>query len=125
MRVRSAPIVVFLRIRIVIFRSRLRLPPRVVFDVDVGIDVDVDDAIDFAADIVEQPNEYIFILSILFYHAINTSWFYWCWSKKILISPKKKWCKKVVARGKINRYVKTSILTSIVCCPAFVRATSI
>ena len=62
MRVRSAPIVVFLRIRIVIFRSRLRLPPRVVFDVD--------DAIDFAAGIVEQPNQYICILSILFYHAI-------------------------------------------------------
>ena len=61
MRVRSAPIVVFLRIRIVIFRSRLRLPPRVVLDVDV----DVDDAIDVAADIVEQPNKYICILSRL------------------------------------------------------------
>ena len=63
MRVRSAPIVVFLRIRIVIFRSRLRLPPRVIFDVD--------DAIDVAADIVEQPNKYICILSRLSYSILS------------------------------------------------------
>ena len=63
MRVRSAPIVVFLCSRIVIFRSRLRLPPRVVFDVD--------DVIDFAAGIVEQPNKCICILSILFYSILS------------------------------------------------------
>ena len=84
MRIRSAPIVVFLCIRIVIFRSRLRLPPRVVFDVD--------DTINFAAGIVEQPNQYICILS-LFYSIMQSSWFYLIdiggRAKKFSFSPKK------------------------------------
>jgi hypothetical protein len=76
---------------------------------DVDVDVDVDDAIDVAADIVEQPNTYICILSRLSYSILSCNirhiviiLMVLLWrSKTFLISRPPHTKKKVVARLKI------------------------